>query len=99
MAGVQQRLKLKQTPIDTWSVKEHLTLASAVLRTGDQVGLSAHLSHFFFKTKFRVQVCFNEDGITGSVNQNNGFIRIWILSHFLKACTDLKNLKLKNIVT
>jgi hypothetical protein len=38
MAGVQQRLKLKQTPIDTWSVKEHLTLASAVLRTGDQVG-------------------------------------------------------------
>jgi hypothetical protein len=38
MAGVQQRLKLKQTPIDTWSVKEHLTLASAVLRSGDQVG-------------------------------------------------------------
>jgi hypothetical protein len=37
MTGVQQRLKLKQTPIDTWSVREQLTLASAVLRTGDQV--------------------------------------------------------------
>ena len=32
MSGVQQRLKLKQTPIDTWSLKEHLTLASAVLK-------------------------------------------------------------------
>ena len=32
MAGVQQRLKLKQTPIDTWSLREHLILASAVLR-------------------------------------------------------------------
>ena len=40
MTGVQQRLKLKQTPIDTWSVKEHLTLASAVLRTGDQASLA-----------------------------------------------------------
>jgi len=36
MSGVQQRLKLKQTPIDTWSLKEHLTLASAVLKNGDQ---------------------------------------------------------------
>lgn len=36
MSGVLQRLKLKQTPIDTWSLKEHLTLASAVLKNGDQ---------------------------------------------------------------
>jgi len=36
MSGVQQRLKLKQTAIDTWSLREHLTLASAVLRSGDQ---------------------------------------------------------------
>jgi len=36
MTGVQQRLKLKQTQIDTWSVREQLSLASAVLRSGDQ---------------------------------------------------------------
>ncbi len=59
MAGVQQRLKLKQTPIDTWSVKEHLTLASAVLRTGDQVGFNAQVSRFFLERKFRIQVGFN----------------------------------------
>jgi hypothetical protein len=29
-------LKLKRVPIDTWSVKEKLCLASAVLRSGDQ---------------------------------------------------------------
>ena len=34
--AVQQRLKLKQTPIDTWTLSEQLGLASAVLRSGDQ---------------------------------------------------------------
>jgi len=33
---VQQRLKLKQAQIDTWSLKEQLYLASAVLKNGDQ---------------------------------------------------------------
>ena len=36
MSGVQQRLNLKRTPIDTWSLREQLTLASAVLKSGDQ---------------------------------------------------------------
>ena len=36
MTGVQQRLKLKQMAIDTWSLREQLFLASAVLRSGDQ---------------------------------------------------------------
>ena len=36
MSGVQQRLNLKRTPIDTWSLREQLSLASAVLRSGDQ---------------------------------------------------------------
>jgi len=36
MSGVQQRLNLKRTPIDTWSLKEQLTLASAVLKSEDQ---------------------------------------------------------------
>jgi len=48
MSGVQQRLKLKQTPIDTWSLKEHLALASAVLRSGDQnwVSVSRTMKQF-----------------------------------------------------
>lgn len=29
-------LKLKRVPVDTWSIKEKLCLASAVLRSGDQ---------------------------------------------------------------
>ena len=36
MSGVQLRLSLKRTPIDTWSLREQLTLASAVLKSGDQ---------------------------------------------------------------
>ena len=36
MSGVQQRLNLKRTPIDTWSLREQLTLASSVLKSGDQ---------------------------------------------------------------
>ncbi|XP_037077836.1 bromodomain-containing protein 8-like [Pollicipes pollicipes] len=35
-AGTPSRLALKQTPLDTWSTREHLALASAVLRSGDQ---------------------------------------------------------------
>ncbi|PSN47523.1 hypothetical protein C0J52_02243 [Blattella germanica] len=40
MTSVQERLKLKRVPIDTWSVKEKLCLASAVLRSGDQNWMS-----------------------------------------------------------
>jgi bromodomain-containing protein 8 len=39
--GVQQRLLLKQTAIDTWSLREQLGLASAVQRSGDQVNKNA----------------------------------------------------------
>ena len=46
--GVQQRLSLKQTAIDTWSMKEQLGLASAVLRSGDQnwVSVSRQMKPF-----------------------------------------------------
>ena len=46
--GVQQRLLLKQTAIDTWSLKEQLGLASAVLRSGDQnwVSVSRQMKPF-----------------------------------------------------
>lgn len=40
MNSVQERLKLKRVPIDTWSIKEKLCLASAVLRSGDQNWMS-----------------------------------------------------------
>ncbi|XP_021921058.1 bromodomain-containing protein 8 [Zootermopsis nevadensis] len=40
MNSVQERLKLKRIPIDTWSIKEKLCLASAVLRSGDQNWMS-----------------------------------------------------------
>ena len=46
--GVQHRLLLKQTAIDTWSLKEQLGLASAVLRSGDQnwVSVSRQMKPF-----------------------------------------------------
>ena len=46
--GVHQRLLLKQTAIDTWSLKEQLGLASAVLRSGDQnwVSVSRQMKPF-----------------------------------------------------
>ncbi|KAK6644634.1 hypothetical protein RUM43_000902 [Polyplax serrata] len=34
--SVQERLKLKRTVLDTWSTREKLSLASLVLRSGDQ---------------------------------------------------------------
>ena len=34
---IQETLKLKQTAIDTWNVKEQLALAMAVLQSGNQV--------------------------------------------------------------
>jgi len=48
MSWAQQRLKLKQTPIDSWSLKEQLTLSLAVLRTGDQnwVSVSRTMKQF-----------------------------------------------------
>ena len=38
--GAVSRLALKQTPLDTWSTREHLALASAVVRSGDQNWMS-----------------------------------------------------------
>ena len=42
------RLQLKQTPIDVWSLREQLGLASAVLRSGDQnwVSVSRQMKPF-----------------------------------------------------
>lgn len=47
-AGAQHRLMLKQTPIDVWSLREQLGLASAVLRSGDQnwVSVSRQMKPF-----------------------------------------------------
>lgn len=48
MATLQERLQMKRIPIDKWSVKEQLCLASAVSRSGDQnwVSVSRALKPF-----------------------------------------------------
>lgn len=40
MSSVQERLQLKRVPLDKWSVREQLCLASAVARSGDQNWMS-----------------------------------------------------------
>ncbi|GLV39837.1 Bromodomain containing 8, partial [Carabus blaptoides fortunei] len=40
MATLQERLQIKRVPIDKWSVREQLCLASAVVRSGDQNWMS-----------------------------------------------------------
>ncbi|CAH0550951.1 unnamed protein product [Brassicogethes aeneus] len=40
MTSIQERLQLKREPIDKWSVREQLCLASAVARSGDQNWMS-----------------------------------------------------------
>lgn len=40
MATLQERLQMKRVPIDKWSIKEQLCLASAVSRSGDQNWMS-----------------------------------------------------------
>lgn len=40
MSTVQERLQLKREPLDQWSVREQLCLASAVARSGDQNWMS-----------------------------------------------------------
>lgn len=44
MATVQDRLKLKRTPLDKWSIGEQLHLASAVACSGDQNWMSVSRS-------------------------------------------------------
>ena len=39
-ASVQERLQLKRVPLDKWSIKEQLCLASAVASSGDQNWMS-----------------------------------------------------------
>lgn len=36
MFSIHEHLKKKRAPIDKWSIKEQLCLASAVVRSGDQ---------------------------------------------------------------
>ncbi|XP_059219234.1 bromodomain-containing protein 8 isoform X2 [Stomoxys calcitrans] len=40
MASVQERLQINRTPLDKWSTREQLALASAVLSSGDQNWMS-----------------------------------------------------------
>ncbi|XP_018333666.1 bromodomain-containing protein 8 [Agrilus planipennis] len=40
MASIQERLQIKREPIDKWSIREQLCLASAVVRSGDQNWMS-----------------------------------------------------------
>lgn len=40
MASVQERLQLKREPLDKWSIREQLCLASAVARSGNQNWMS-----------------------------------------------------------
>lgn len=40
MTSIQERLQLKRVPIDKWSIREQLCLASAVLASGDQNWMS-----------------------------------------------------------
>ncbi|KAJ8960197.1 hypothetical protein NQ318_003921 [Aromia moschata] len=44
MASVQERLQMKREPLDKWSVREQLCLASAVSRSGDQNWMSVSRS-------------------------------------------------------
>lgn len=40
MASIQERLQIKREPLDKWSIREQLCLASAVARSGDQNWMS-----------------------------------------------------------
>ncbi|RLU25392.1 hypothetical protein DMN91_001548 [Ooceraea biroi] len=44
MSSVQDRLKLKRTPCETWTTREQLCLASSVLKSGDQNWMSVSRS-------------------------------------------------------
>lgn len=44
MTSIQERLQIKREPIDKWSVREKLCLASAVARSGDQNWMSVSRS-------------------------------------------------------
>ena len=59
-AGAQHRLMLKQTPIDVWSLREQLGLASAVLRSGDQNWVSVSRQMKPFSEEGRPQDWFSQ---------------------------------------
>lgn len=40
MSSIQERLQMKREPLDKWSIREQLCLASAVARSGDQNWMS-----------------------------------------------------------
>lgn len=44
MTSVQERLQLKRAPLDKWSIREQLCLASAVACSGDQNWMSVSRS-------------------------------------------------------
>ncbi|KAH8383945.1 hypothetical protein KR009_011394 [Drosophila setifemur] len=64
-AGIQERLQLSRTPLDTWSKREQLCLASAVSCSGDQNWITV--------SRTLKAVCGNGNGNgNGSGNGNNG---------------------------
>lgn len=44
MTSIQERLQIKREPLDKWSIREQLCLASAVARSGDQNWMSVSRS-------------------------------------------------------
>ncbi|KAI8045361.1 bromodomain-containing protein 8 [Drosophila gunungcola] len=62
-AGVQERLQLSRTPLDTWSKREQLILASAVSCSGDQNWISV--------SRTLRAICGNGNGGGGPSSNNN----------------------------
>ncbi|KAH0947166.1 hypothetical protein HN011_010486 [Eciton burchellii] len=62
MSSVQDRLKLKRIPCDTWTTREQLCLASSVLKSGDQnwMSVSRSLKPFVEKETLRPPDWFSQ---------------------------------------
>ncbi|KAH8346574.1 hypothetical protein KR084_005202 [Drosophila pseudotakahashii] len=62
-AGVQERLQLSRVPLDTWSKREQLILASAVSCSGDQNWITV--------SRTLKSICGNGNGNGGGPNNNS----------------------------
>ena len=60
MSTLQERLNIKRAPLDTWSAKEKLYLALAVLRIGDQNWMSVSRSLKPFQDSTRPKDWFSQ---------------------------------------
>nr|XP_036674167.1 bromodomain-containing protein 8 [Drosophila suzukii] len=68
-AGVQERLQLSRVPLDTWSKREQLILASAVSCSGDQNWITV--------SRTLKAICGNGNGNGGGHNNNNNRPADW----------------------